>query len=239
MVKCLLGLVFLMGLSLSLLVPVLAEPAQTDFVLPSPPASGTPKGNSTPGTTRPIATCPETLHPLTALIANNTKDYTISDYPSFWFYIPYPPEQLSQIEFILLNGKEDQTIYRGEVNLLQGPGLIKLSIPQDPQYALRVGELYHWYLMLDCYPDSSVEPDLVVDGWIRRRESFTSFDAVEIEILKSMEAWYDIIHWTGESYFQDPVNPTQRLRWYELTRQLGFESLKSEGLAEELLISIE
>ena len=62
-------------------------------------------GTPTPATTRgdTWANCPKTPKPLTALLANNGSDFTLSEYPTFWFYIPYAPERIGYMEFLLLD----------------------------------------------------------------------------------------------------------------------------------------
>jgi Domain of Unknown Function (DUF928) len=178
---------------------------------PAAPSTGTPSGNPTPGTTRPEATCPKTNKPLTALIANNGSDYTDSEYPTFWFYVPYDPNQISKIEFLLLNGKERQTIYRTAIRLADKSGIIKITIPSQPQYALKIDEDYRWYLLLDCNPDRSDEPDRVVDGWVQRKPT------------NSQQAlWYDRITDLAEQYAANPENRELQADWANLLESMGY-----------------
>jgi hypothetical protein len=194
---------------------------------PAAPDTGTPKGNPTPGTSRPEATCPKTNKPLTALVANKGSDYTRSEYPTFWFYIPYTPDRISNMEFLLLNGKEDRTVYRTAIALTQKPGIIKITIPSSPQYAIKANENYRWYFMLDCEPDRSDEPDRVVDGWVQRKP--TNFQ---------QEFWYDTIANLAERYAANPENSEIKAAWVNLLKSLGYSWVVPESfVGSELLPS--
>jgi Domain of Unknown Function (DUF928) len=200
-------------------------PAVTQL-LPKPPDTGTPSGNPTPGTTRPAAACPKTPKPLTAIVANNGKDFTLSAYPTFWFYIPYHPKQLSRIEFLLLNGNERETIYQTTIQLIDKPGVIKIAIPNELKYALKTNQNYRWRLNLDCRPDQTIEPDLAIDGWIRRIPLNTQLKtqlqaSTEVErIYRDNQIWYDAIDRLAERHFANATNTKVSQTWHELLQAL-------------------
>lgn len=191
--------------------------------LPPPPDTGTPTGDPTPATTRPQTTCPVTNRPLTALIANKNQDYTNKEYPTVWFYIPYSSQQISQLEFVLLDGSERQTIYRTAIKLTDKPGFIAVTIPSQPQYALQSHQLYRWYLMVDCQNTINDEPALVVNGWIRRMPNSSS---------ESTVVPYDTIHELAQQHFANPKNEDINQAWDNLLRSLGYGWLVEESLAD-------
>ena len=89
---------------------------EPDYDLPDVPADvGTPESDSTPGGTRTgedaHSTCKKTKKPLTSLLAEDTMDFTLSEYPTFWFFVPHSPEEIRTIEFVLKDST-NQTIYR-------------------------------------------------------------------------------------------------------------------------------
>lgn len=208
----------LITLPLILLVNIGSAQSQ----LPSPPKNGTPKGNSTPGITRPNATCPKTDKDLTALIANNNSDYTRSEHPTLWFYIPYGNSQISSLEFVLLDESEHQTIYRTGVKLEDKPGIIKVTIPSDSKYTLEPDKSYRWYLLLDCTSKQN-EPALVVDGWIKRIID-NSYPKTEI--------WYDQINEVAQQHFIDPNNQQTKQVWTNLLKSLGYDWVIQEPLVK-------
>ncbi|NES84620.1 MAG: DUF928 domain-containing protein [Moorea sp. SIO2B7] len=195
---------------------------------PKPPDSGTPGGHRTPAITRPEASCPEMEKPLTALFANNGNDLTISQYPTFWFYIPYAPEKISSMEFLLLDARERKTIYHTQVKLTNQPGIIKITIPSESKYALEVDQLYRWRFHLDCKPDTTDDPDLVVNGWVRRVPSSSE-----------VEMGYDEIANLAELHFANPENQDLSKDWANLLESLGFTGLEQEQFVESELITLQ
>jgi Domain of Unknown Function (DUF928) len=207
-------------------------------LLPKPPDTGTPSGNPTPGTTRPEAACPKTPKPLTAIVANNGKDFTLSAYPTLWFYIPYRSEQLSRIEFLLLSGNERETIYQTTIQLTDKPGVIKIVIPKESQYALKPDQNYRWRLNLDCRPDRTVEPDLAIDGWIRRIPLNAQLEAqlkapnnVD-QAYRDNQIWYDAINHLAERHFTNPTNAEVNQTWHQLLQTLNLPWIYREPLIE-------
>ncbi|NES19838.1 MAG: DUF928 domain-containing protein [Symploca sp. SIO3E6] len=213
---------------------------------PAPPDTGTPTGNPKPGTTRPEANCPAMEPPLTALVANNGSDYTLSEYPTFWFYIPYAPEDISTIEFLLLDSKERKTIYKTGVKLTEKPGIIQVTIPAKPQYALQLQANYRWRLNLDCQPDTTDEPDLVVDGWIQRQPSNSQLEnqleavqSQEYLVYREQEIWYDAIANLAELYFANPEDGNLQEAWANLLASLGLAGVAQEPFVQSELVVVE
>lgn len=217
----------LVGLLETTLTVMETKAAETQ--LPKPPDTGTPSGDTTPATTRPQKACPKTNKPLTALIANNNKDYTQLEYPSLWFYIPYKSEEISQLEFVLLDGLERQTIYRTGIKLNDRSGIIQISIPSNSKYALQPNKTYRWYLMLDCKNDQSQEPALVVNGWIRRLPSSSQ---------KENPVWYDTINERAKQHFSTPENQNVNQAWVKLLQDLGYDWLVEEPFVNSTVFSL-
>jgi hypothetical protein len=193
-----------------------ANPASTltaQLNLPPVPQTGTPAGSPRPGTTRPQAGCPQKNAELTAIIANNKSDFTGLAYPSLWFYVPYSAEEINYMEFVLLDGKEQQTIYRTAVELKDESGLVNVKIPSTPEHALAENQNYHWYLMLGCDPNGADEPALIVDGWIQRPSTATKG-----------KLWYDNIHQLAEAYIDNPDNPQIQQSWASLLEELAIDN---------------
>lgn len=199
-------------------------------VLPSAPSNGTPRqGNSTPAAVRQVLTCSETDQPLTALFANNGKDFTRSEYPTLWFYIPYSPDQISGMEFLLLDETETRTIFSTQVQSEDIPGILSVRIPENPSYAMSLGKNYRWYLMLDCDPDGSIEPDLVVDGWIQRKP----IDHPEDEL------WYDAIDTLISRYRSNLNDPTLADGWSQILDSLGYGWIRDEPIVDAVLVEFQ
>lgn len=233
-IKLFKSLIFMLPLALALLTSNTAPAIGRQK--PSPPRTGTPAGNPRPGTTRPVMNCPKTQTPLTAVVANNGNDFTYSEQPTFWFYIPYRPEQISSLEFLLLDSSERNTIYRASIKLATQPGIIKITIPTAPQYALALNQDYRWRLNLDCAPDTTVEPDLVVDGWIRRIPADAQANNQDKAASSNYtayiknEVWHDAITDLAERHFANPTNPELNAAWTQLLRNLGLTDISDSPL---------
>ncbi|MBL1177031.1 DUF928 domain-containing protein [Pantanalinema sp. GBBB05] len=213
---------------------------------PTPPKTGTPTGNPRPGATRPALNCPQTQIPLTAIVANNGRDHTYSEHPTLWFYIPYHSEQISHLEFLLLDESERKTIYRTSIKLANQPGILKITVPAEPQTALAINQNYRWRLNLDCAPDSTIEPDLVVDGWIRRipsvniqsnHQANVALQPYSVYIQNSI--WYDAITNLAEQHFADPKDAKLSAAWTELLKHLGFAEVSKSPLVSFDLVRAE
>jgi hypothetical protein len=195
---------------------------------PKPPSTGTPKGNSTPGTTRPAVACKQTNKPLTALNANNGSDFTVSANPSFWFYIPYTQGDIKHANFLLLDGQESKTIYETEIKLAAKSGLIKITLPAN---SLQANQNYRWYLMVNCRASRSDEPDAVVDGWIQRKMLDTDLQANKSQkfiFYTTNNIWYDAINHVAEQHFKYSDNPEIQAVWNNLLKALGKEWVAQE-----------
>ncbi len=119
-----------------------------------PTDPGTPKGTSEPTGTRPESTCPPTETPLTAINNGNRSDFTLAQYPIFFFYNPYSPENLDSLEFSLYDRAERRTIYKTQIQSSENPGIIQLRIPEQADYALEVNQTYRWYLTSPIVPNA-------------------------------------------------------------------------------------
>ncbi|MDZ7961370.1 MAG: DUF928 domain-containing protein [Aulosira sp. DedQUE10] len=209
---------------------------------PKPPATGTPKGNSTPGTTRPEAMCKQTNKPLTALNANNGNDFTASPYPSFWFYMPYSQDDIRHAEFILLDGQERTTIYQTTVKLATKTGLIKITLPSGSQNLLQPNQNYRWYLMLNCQGSNSGEPDAVVDGWIQRKVITSNLLHHQVDKLHKYifytknNLWFDAVNDVAELHFKYPRDVEIQAAWTNLLKQLDKEWVAPEELVNTAIV---
>ena len=85
---------------------------------------------------------------LTALVPKNKVGRTISDYPTFFFYLPQTEAQLA--EFILLDQSGNQ-IYKQTLTISNLSGTIGISIPANKNVPpLEVGKSYRWNFTVIC-----------------------------------------------------------------------------------------
>ncbi|AFY54232.1 protein of unknown function (DUF928) [Rivularia sp. PCC 7116] len=227
--------VILVNIILSpVLVAAQTNSQEDDF--PAAPDTGTPVGTSTPGGSRPNTNCPETKLPLRALIANNGKDFTVAEYPNLLFNVPYASNQISNIEFALKDPAELKTVYRTAIKLTGKPGIVKVSIPQKSEYALKSNKDYRWNLILYCRGNKTDEPDQVLTGWIKSVPMKTQLNNQEYQSYIENNIWYDGISLLADKYFADPNNSKLKADWQNLSKSLKWDNLDNKGFAEIVLV---
>lgn len=109
--------------------------------------------------------CPAIAKPMTALVPPTNIGLTISERPTFWFYIPYQPTSANPVEFLLINEKNN-TVYKTTLQLTSTPGIISINLPQNVPL-LEYGEKYNWVLSFMCDPANRLN-DTFVKGYIER-----------------------------------------------------------------------
>lgn len=237
-----------MNKKLALILTVISialNPISTLAQRPKPPDTGTPSGNTTPGTTRPEAACPETPKPLTAIFANGGKDYTLAEYPTFFFYLPYASEQISSMEFLLLNATQTETIYRTSIQLKDRPGIIKVKLPSNTKNSLAVDNTYYWRFNLDCQPDNTIAPDLVLNGWIKRvatnSEMANELNSTKLkyEVYREGDIWYDAIASLSELYFANPEDKQITNVWNNTLKSLKLDWIIDEPLVDSEISTVQ
>ena len=113
----------------------------------------------------------------TALVPENKIARTVSDYPTFFFYLPQPNAELA--EFIL-EDENGNLIYAQALTIKNLSGVISVSIPANTNVPpLEVGKNYIWKFSLVCDPEDRAS-DWVETGIVRRVE-------LSADILRQLE----------------------------------------------------
>ena len=114
----------------------------------------------------------------TALMPENKIARTVSDYPTFFFYLPQPNAELA--EFILQD-ENGNLIYEQALTIKNLSGVISVSIPANTNVPpLEVGKKYTWVFSLVCDPDDRAS-DQIERGVVRRVE-------LSADILRQLDA---------------------------------------------------
>src|SRR4028118_1491718 len=114
---------------------------------------------------------------LTALVPKNKIGRTVSDYPTFFFYLPQTEAELA--EFILEDENGNQ-IYQQDLTIKNLSGVIRVSIPANTNLPpLEAGKKYTWRFSLVCDPEDR-SADKVESGTVRRVE-------LSADILRQLE----------------------------------------------------
>jgi hypothetical protein len=187
------------------------------------------------GFNSPNLYCKSSSKSLTALIPIGGRVLTTRQHPTFLFYIPYAPDDVRVGEFSLLvnTPKEKPQFYKTRFTVLQTPGIVSITLPSKPEYALEEGEVYTWYFDLYCQSNTSSEPDLEVSGGVQR---VALTPERERQINRATPAiWYDASANLAESLRTSPQDAKLRNDWVNLLKSIGLEDLAQEPLAGSVI----
>jgi hypothetical protein len=160
---------------------------------------------------------------------------TVSDRPSFWFYLPYTTEQIRSIEFVLQTN-QDETLVRMPVPQPAGTGIMQVKLP-DSAPPLAAGNLYHWFFKVRvvCQGQSANETATLdyVEGWIERSPTDPTIGASTVQPLSLQQAelyaehgiWYDALTILAELRLANPADSAIATDWKNLLRSIGLENL--------------
>jgi hypothetical protein len=235
LVKISLGILLTAGIEL---VCHASLAAQTAPVLPSQPLQPSlplPSNHTRATEALTASSCP-TQAELVALVPVENPVLTTAEHPTFWFYVPAGVAQAG--EFSLWAGAKDKTpLYQTRFTLPQQSGIVSLSLPSSPDYALQENTPYHWYFKLFCTDNSAnnstknadSSDSLEVDGWVQR-VALTPDRQLQLA-ADSPDLWYDSLAQVASGLLVKPENSILRGQWRILLRHI-----KAENLAQEPLI---
>jgi hypothetical protein len=102
--------------------------------------------------------------PLTALVPDNNLGLTVTESPTFWFFVPQLPATASSGEFVLQD-EEHNDVYRTPFRLPEKPGIVSIRLPSNPQSSLKRDQMYRWHFRIYCQPQTTSEY-FWVEGWV-------------------------------------------------------------------------
>lgn len=196
--------------------------------IPPPPPRTPPPNQRKPGGGLDPANpeCKSTSKPLTALVPVKNPVLTTSAHPTFLFYVPHTSDDIRQGEFSLLTWPDEKTrIYKIRFTLPQTPGIVSITLPPVPDYALEAGKSYHWYFQLYCQTNTSSQPDLDVNGWVQR---VTPTPEQNLQINPASDIWYDVSAHLADRLRASPQDATLRNQWVNLLQLIDSEDLAQE-----------
>jgi hypothetical protein len=202
---------------------------------PQPPVDGSPPEREPAGTR---GSCENTtgtpFTPLLPVSKSGFSGYTLTEHPTFWFYIPYKTNSISSGSFSL-EDEQKNTFYRTSVKLPNTPGFVSVSIPTTEK-PLEKNKQYRWTFTLSCASQETSEPPKVWHtGTVQRvdmpaLESQLKTATLEQRINLYVEngIWYDAP--------TDLAKSNERSQaWRNLLKSLGLEQLANEAIAGEVV----
>lgn len=201
-----------------------------------PPNRGAPPSTAEGGS-RGCSALKPGEKPLTALTPANHMALTVSEHPTFFWYVP--ESGASNLEFTLLDENDQEVLYKTTVNVSKTPGIVSISLPKSTAKPLEVGKQYHWYLTSIC-DASDRTGDVFIDGWVERIEPTAdlkaALESATPDTLPAVYAragiWHEAIASLAALREQNPSDTTILARWEEL-----LDSAKLNQFSEYPLIS--
>lgn len=180
--------------------------------------------------------CPPTDPPLTALIPETNWGKTVAERPSFWFYVPYSPQQAPAGEFVL-QSEQGNDVYRTAVTLPQTPGIINLNIPSTVA-PLEINKSYRWYFKLYCQPQQASTP-IFVEGWVQRialtptlKSQLLAAKARDYKVYAANGIWFDALTHLSQLRRTNGANTKLDDEWTDLLNAKGvnLEQLRQQPI---------
>ncbi|MBD2311792.1 DUF928 domain-containing protein [Desertifilum sp. FACHB-1129] len=172
---------------------------------------------------------------LTALIPKHARGLTLTESPTFWFYVPYAVEQAHRLEFQILDSK-NKRLYRTSFTLPQNSNLVSLTLPAT--HPLKSEETYIWSFSVYCNPQI---PNAFanVGGLIKRPNSSVSLQQ-QIEQAQTLQEkaivyanhkiWYDALNSLAQLRCQEPENALIQADWQEALKSVeGLEAVAEKS----------
>ena len=195
-----------------------------------PPDNKREPGGGLTGSNNSCKTSSE--NPILLLPKQSAKSLTISEYPTFWFYIPYTQEDSIEGEFTLQTADSTKDIYRIQFKLPKTPGIVSISLPPSPEYVLEEGKYYRWFLAIYCNRNSDSNPDDEMYGSVKRVPK-TAETERQIN-AGTPDIWYDSLTRLAQKVRTDPQNEKLKAEWANLLKSIGREDLAQEPVVGEV-----
>jgi hypothetical protein len=206
------------------------------FTRPSLPSRGAPTGRIWGGGNRSNDKCPPVAQPLTALIpvyemnSDRTRPswaLTVSDRPTFWFYVPYTLTQALPVKFVLQDHQDNEIYSTSLTQSGSSPGIVNVQLPATIP-PLKSGEQYRWYFLIQCdsigtHVEGVVERQPLTPEIQRQLQGKGLKEQAEIYAANGI--WYDALTTLAELRRNKSSTPDALLDWQGFLQSAGFETI--------------
>lgn len=217
------------------------------FTPPPPPDRGVPGGRKGSGSRGECSTNIDTV--LTALMPTFvTSDdeqavwgLTVSERPTFWFYVPYSLTPEITAEFILQADENGSIIHNTKIPLTTAatvPGVISLRLPSAIA-PLEIGKRYYWKFVVHC-DRQDPSANIVVDGWVERiapnpslvnqLEKATPRERARIYAKQGI--WHESVTTLAELRRTYPQDAALTQEWEALLQAVNLKEIASKPIVE-------
>jgi hypothetical protein len=226
-------------------IPVQHPPSRKNipvsFVPPPPPDQEAPSGRARGGASRGSCDNHQDKKRLTALVPVTSKSVwglTVTEYPTFWFYVPDALTPEIPIEFVLQD-EEDNYVYKTTFTVPgTQPGIVSLSL-SSMKAPLEIGKKYYWTFSIDCDPQ---EPSnsIFVKGTVQRVamnpalmsqvKAATQRDRIALYAANGI--WHEALTTLAELRRTEPGDATLAATWENLLQYVDLQDIAKEPIVQ-------
>ena len=186
--------------------------------------TGRPNTRTSGGTKNPD--CPKVDPPMTALVPED-MGLTVSNSPTFWFYIPYNSQEVQTGEFVLQDEEGERDIYRTTFNFSPTPGIVSIPLPENLPKSLEIERPYLWLFLVFCNREDT-DANVVLEGYVQRVKGNSNFQIYSDYANKGI--WHDALTDLAERLRREPQEPKLKGYWKKLLKAAGLESFAEEPI---------
>ncbi|MEO8890126.1 MAG: DUF928 domain-containing protein [Coleofasciculaceae cyanobacterium] len=199
-----------------------------------PPGTGKPD-DRTPGGTRGPS-CEKiagvSFTPLLPVNNSGFSGYTLTGYPTFWFYVAYKIKDISG-NFSLVDAKKNQ-VYQTTLKLPQTPGFVSISLPATEK-PLEKNQAYRWTFTLNCPSSDPLDyPKVWHTGIVQRID----MPALENQLKTSKLEERTKLYIANRIWYDAPTDVakiSERSHWLNLLKVIGLEELEKEPIVGSIV----
>jgi hypothetical protein len=173
---------------------------------------------------------------LTPITPQANPTLTVSEYPTFFWYVPTTIAQ--KAELVLLDESE-KPVYQTTFKLNRKPGIVNFRIPRGEGQPLGIGQTYHWQFSLVCNPDDPSENPFV-EGWIQRVQPQTDLVSelrktkpIKQPAVYAARGIWDALTVLADLRGQRPGDQSLVNNWQVLLRSVNLGHLAQEPLVNK------
>jgi Domain of Unknown Function (DUF928) len=212
------------------------EKKSSNNKLPSAPDTGSPEEEFAAGGTRDNqpknALCGVDKERIAYLLGNGNREFTLSAYPTFWFYIPDAMNQVAQVKFVVTELETGKKIYDRVIKDNQKSAIIGIKAPHEQRYALSPEINYSWSLQVDC-AGSEDDSEIALAGWLSRSalnnqlkpQLTNASEAEKYTVYLKHNLLYDALTEVAQNHIAEPNNIQVETAWNQLLTKLGWQDL--------------
>lgn len=153
-------------------------------------------------------------------------EQTISERPTFWFYIPDLSVSPLNAEFVLLDS-QDKEVYSATFPLKEQSGIINLQLPKTVP-ALKEGNEYRWVFSAICNPQNRAA-DAIVNGRLQRIPVSSALSTQlkaaspkqSVSLYTDAKLWYETLTALAELQRSNPQDTEVKADWANVLQLMG------------------